>query len=80
MTKTQSILLTLIVYKVVLTPLEIRLRGHGLFLAMLAGFSLTVILHWLPDVPESGDAAERLVPMLASGLTAFTTRRKGDMP
>ncbi|KPK60737.1 MAG: hypothetical protein AMJ59_05300 [Gammaproteobacteria bacterium SG8_31] len=80
MTKTQSILLTLIVYKVVLTPLEIRSRHHGLFLAMLAGFSLTVIRHWLPDVPESGDAAERLVPMLASGLTAFTTRRKGDMP
>jgi len=38
MTKTQSILLTLIVYKVVLTLLGIRSRDHGLFLAMLAGF------------------------------------------
>ncbi len=41
---------------------------------------MTAILRWLPDVPESGDAAERLVPLLASGSIAFTTRRKGDMP
>jgi len=52
----------------------IRLTGHGLFLAMLAGFSLTVVLHWLPDLPDPGDAVERLLPLLVSGLTAYATR------
>jgi len=56
----------------------IRLTGRGLFLAMLVGFSLTVVLHWLPDLPDRGDAVERLLPLLASGLTAYAMRDRGE--
>jgi hypothetical protein len=44
---------------------------------MLAGFSLTVLLHWLPNLPDPGDAMERLLPLLVSGFIAYTQRNRG---
>jgi len=58
----------------VLVLAGVRLSGEGLFRAMLAGFSLTVLLHWLPDLPDPGDAVERLLPLLVSGWVAYATR------
>jgi sodium/proline symporter len=61
----------------VLALLRVRLTGRGLFRAMLAGFSLTVLLHWLPNLPDPGDAMERLLPLLVSGFIAYTQRDRG---
>jgi len=61
----------------VLILVGIRPSGNGLFWAMLAGFSLTVILHWLPNLPDPGDAVERLLPLLVSGWITWATRRRG---
>jgi sodium/proline symporter len=61
----------------VLILLGVRLTGSGLFRAMLAGFSLTALFHWLPGIPEPGDAVERLVPLLASGAIAWQGRERG---
>jgi sodium/proline symporter len=61
----------------VLALLRVRLTGRGLFRAMLAGFSLTVLLHWLPNLPDPGDALERLLPLLVSGFIAYTLRDRG---
>ncbi len=61
----------------VLVLLGFRLSGRGLFRAMLAGFSLTVLFHWLPDLPAPGDAVERLVPLAASAWIAYATRKRG---
>jgi sodium/proline symporter len=60
----------------VLVLTGVRLTGQGLFAAMLAGFSLTVVLHWLPNLPDPGDAAERLLPFLVSGWIAYATRQR----
>jgi sodium/proline symporter len=55
--------------------LIIRLSGYevtlrGTIASMLTGFSLTVILSWLPDTP--GDVAERVLPFLvALGLATW---------
>jgi sodium/proline symporter len=61
----------------VLALLRVRLTGRGVFRAMLAGFSLTVLLHWLPNLPNPGDAVERLLPLLVSGFIAYTLRDRG---
>ncbi len=61
----------------VLILLGVRLTGAALFTAMLAGFSLTALLHWLPGIPEPGDAAERLLPLLASAAIAWRGRVRG---
>lgn len=57
-----------------------RLDGTGLFRAMLAGFGLTVLLHWLPDLPDPGDAVERLLPLAVSGWIAWRSRLPGTPP
>jgi sodium/proline symporter len=61
----------------VLALMRVRLTGRGLFRAMLAGFSLTVLLHWLPNLPDPGDAIERLLPLLVCGFIAYTQRDRG---
>jgi sodium/proline symporter len=58
----------------ILVLLGVRLTGPGMFRAMLAGFSLTVILHWLPNIPDPGDALERLLPLAVSGSIAWAMR------
>ena len=51
------------------------LSAGGTLAAMLSGFSLTVVLSWLPDAP--GDVAERVLPFVLAmtiALAASTTR------
>jgi len=62
----------------VLVLMGVRLSGQGLFRAMLAGFSLTVVLHWLPNLPDPGDAVERLLPLVVSAWIAYATRQRED--
>lgn len=62
----------------VLILMGIRPTGNGLFGAMLAGFSLTVALHWLPNLPNPGDAVERLLPLMVSGWITWATRQRED--
>ncbi len=51
-------------------PVDVPYR----FGAMLAGFALTVIIHWFPNTP--GDIAERYLPL----LTAFGIAWAGSRP
>lgn len=53
-----------------------RLTGDALFRSLFIGFSLTVILHWLPDWPRPGDAVERLLPLVAAFLAALPGIRR----
>lgn len=52
----------------------VRLTARGLFRSMTAGFVLTVLLHWLPDVPSPGDAVERLLPLMVAFAVALAHR------
>jgi sodium/proline symporter len=52
----------------------VHISSQYVFRAMLTGFSLTVILHWLPDYPDPGDAAERLLPFFAALTVALLGR------
>lgn len=59
--------------------LVIRLCGReisaaGTLAAMLAGFSATLVLSWMPDTP--GDVAERILPFVTAILIAASTSRK----
>jgi len=50
------------------------LSARGTLAAVLAGFTLTVIISWFPNTP--GDAAERIVPfVLALVIAIFSSRR-----
>lgn len=54
----------------------VSLMARSVFRSMLAGFSLTVVLHWLPDYPSPGDAAERVVPFIFAFVIALADRRR----
>jgi Na+/proline symporter len=59
--------------------LVIRLCGReisaaGTLAAMLAGFSATLVLSWMPDT--TGDVAERILPFVMAILIAASTSRK----
>jgi hypothetical protein len=41
---------------------------------MLAGFSATLVLSWMPDT--TGDVAERILPFVMAILIAGSTSRK----
>jgi hypothetical protein len=41
---------------------------------MLAGFSATLVLSWMPDT--TGDVAERILPFVMAILIAASTSRK----
>jgi len=53
-----------------------RVGARGTLATLLAGFGLTVILHWLPHTP--GDAAERLIPLVAALTIAWVARNSGN--
>ncbi len=57
---------------VVLRVFGYHVSLRGTLATLLAGFGLTVLLHWLPETP--GDAAERLVPLVSAGLIAWQSR------
>lgn len=52
------------------------LSDRGVLGSMIIGFTLTVILHWVPDIPSPGDAVERLVPFAAAFVVVFATRTR----
>lgn len=54
----------------------VRLSAGGLLWSMGTGFGLTAILHWLPYEAGPGDTLERLLPLLAATLIAWSTRVK----
>lgn len=61
--------------------LVLRLAGYhvstrGTLASMIAGFGLTVLLHFFPDAP--GDAAERLIPLLCAFAIAWFARSSGS--
>jgi len=58
----------------------ISLSARSVFRSMLVGFSLTVILHWLPDYPSPGDAAERVLPFIVAFAVALAGRKKAGNP
>ena len=58
----------------------ISLTARSVFRSMLVGFSLTVILHWLPDYPSPGDAAERVLPFIVAFAVALAGRKKAGNP
>jgi sodium/proline symporter len=53
-----------------------RVGASGTLATLLAGFGLTVILHWLPHTP--GDAAERLIPLVVALTIAWVARHSGN--
>ena len=53
-----------------------RIGAQGTLATLLAGFGLTVVLHWLPHTP--GDAAERLVPLVVALTIAWASRDSGN--
>jgi sodium/proline symporter len=52
----------------------VRIAPNAVLAAMLSGFSLAVVLYWLPDT--IGDVAERLVPFSVGLLILLLGRRK----
>jgi len=36
------------------------------------------VLHWLPNLPDPGDAVERLLPLVVSAWIAYATRQRED--
>ena len=65
--------------------LIMRLVGRSVsqrstLIAMLTGFSLTVVISWFPDMP--GDFAERILPFVAAITIAFlgSRRNQGSEP
>src|SRR6056297_2312006 len=53
-----------------------RVGARGTLATLLAGFGLTVLLHWLPQTP--GDAAERLIPLAVALTIAWVCRNSGN--
>lgn len=51
-----------------------RIDSRAVLASIVTGFGLTVVIHLFPDAP--GDAAERLLPLLASFMIAWVGRRR----